>query len=73
MRYFEISSGYRIPVSGEEQTLLDRVLENPVCETDLDLRDAYVASQMAMKGILVRSEHKDEVYYDADRLDIWRI
>jgi len=73
MKYFEISNGYRIPVFGEEQVLLDRALENPICETDLDLREAQVASQMATKGILIRTEHDGEVYYDADRMDIWRI
>lgn len=73
MRYHEISSGYRIPVSSEEKALIDRVLDKPVSEDDLSEREGQLAFEMTKRGLLKKFERDGKAYVEADRLDLWRI
>lgn len=74
MRYYEIASGYRIPVDNEEQDLLDAAGSTHLPEHDLDERQQQVASKMTSRGLLNRREDERGVYYTANSLsDIWRI
>jgi hypothetical protein len=71
MRYHEIASGLRLPVSGEEQELLNKA---PFEIDDLDERDAEVARLMVGRGVLHQTRKDDGgiIYKDSSAKDIWR-
>lgn len=54
MRYYEITSGVRLPVSGEEQDILDKV-GSSLKKSSLDEREQEVARRMVTRGLLNRS------------------
>lgn len=72
MRYFEISSGFRIPVSSEEVELIATCGDKPISAADLDERQAQLAHEMCVRGVLRRIENDDGIYYEPDRMDLWR-
>ncbi len=72
MRYFEISSGFRIPVSSEEQDLIGVCRDKPINVDELDERQAQLAHEMTVRGLLRRIEQDESTYYEADQLDLWR-
>lgn len=74
MRYHEIASGMRMPVSGEEQAMLNRVGEAGVAVDSLDDREHEVARLMVNRGLLTRFRDSDgAVAYRINSVrDIWR-
>ncbi len=54
MRYFEITSGMRVPVSAEERQLLDAAEQDIIVRDTLDERTAEIARQMVTRGLLLR-------------------
>jgi hypothetical protein len=60
MRYFEITSGVRMPISSEEQDILDKVGESSLNKSDLDERDQEVARKMVTRGLLNRGRDDDK-------------
>lgn len=54
MRFHEIASGLRIPVSGEEQALLNAAKSGYVRRDDLGEREQEVARRMVSRGLLNR-------------------
>lgn len=55
MRFFEISSGIRLPVNEEEQVLLDRAVEQRrIKRSELSEREQEVARLMVSRGLLNR-------------------
>ena len=68
MRYFEIAGGMRIDISEEERDLLVLANDNVLAE-ELDERNQEVALQMVSKGLLLRHEHDDKVYYAPNGLE----
>jgi ParB-like chromosome segregation protein Spo0J len=74
MRFFEISSGLRIPVSEEEQEILDLISpENRIAKSKLDERQKEVARNMVTRGLLVREREDDVTFLRTNSAaDIWR-
>lgn len=73
MRFFEISSGLRIPVSEEEQEILDMISEGTVKESMLDERRNEVARLMVSRGLLNREDADEDATFTANRAaDLWR-
>jgi hypothetical protein len=74
MRFFEISSGLRVPVSEEEQLLLDRAIaKKQVRHDDLNEREQEVARLMVSRGLLHRRKNDDGMFYEPnDAADLWR-
>jgi hypothetical protein len=71
MRYHEIASGLRVPLSCEEQELIDRHGE-PIAKDTLDEREQEVARLMVSRGVLDQYPHDDRVYYHLSSAnDIW--
>lgn len=67
MRYFEITSGMRVPISGEERALLNRVEETGhIARDTLDEREAEIARQMVRRGVLVRLRVDGKVCFGAN-------
>ncbi len=60
MRYYEITSGVRMPVSGEEQDILDKAGNSVLKKADLDERDQEVARRMVTRGLLNRGRDDDK-------------
>lgn len=59
MRYFEIASGFSLPVSNEEQEILRKIGDDGIKETDLgDERSQEVARRMMMRGLLNKKSDK---------------
>lgn len=64
MRYFEITSGVRIPISGEEAGILDKVKEAGHLANDtLNEREAEIARIMVSRGIIVCSRVDDKICF----------
>jgi hypothetical protein len=75
MRYYEISSGFRIPVSEEEQQLLDRAGENRcLMRSDLSEREEHMAWRMVSRGLLNQEtdENHKIFFIPNDANDLWR-
>lgn len=63
MRWFEIASGVRLPVSCEEQELLDTVSAEPVPQDGMDERSEELARQMVGRGVLNHYTKNGRVHY----------
>jgi hypothetical protein len=73
MRYFEIQSGMRMPISSEERALLDHLGDHPVSSQSLDARQQELARLMLSRGLLNRVNKNDQTYYKINSVnDIWR-
>ena len=76
MRFHEISSGFRIPVSKEEQDVLDLISskKGSVPKTDFDERQEEVARKMVTRGLLHRSKDSDgNIVISSNNIDdVWR-
>lgn len=60
MRYYEITSGVRMPISSEEQDILDKVSDSTLLKSSLDDRDQEVARKMVTRGLLIRKRDSDK-------------
>ena len=67
MRFHEIASGLRVPISGEEQAVLRLTKSGPLRRDDLDDRQQEVARQMVKRGVLERGRiGGNVVFIDTD-------
>jgi len=75
MRFFEISSGLRVPVSAEEQEVLDMAIhQHGIDGQKLPERQQELARLMTSRGLLNRRIDGKKVYYDANSdPDLWRM
>ena len=72
MRYHEIASGLQVPLSCEEQELIDQHGKT-MAKDSLDEREREVARLMVSRGVLDQYPHDDQVYYHLSSVnDIWR-
>ena len=73
MRFYEISSGVRLPVNEEEQAILDRAIQGQLNRGNPSEREQEVARLMVTRGLLNRKRDDDGVYYTPNSvLDLWR-
>lgn len=73
MRFHEIASGLRIPLSCEEQELLDKSEHGLIAKDDLDERDAELARLLVSRGVLDQYPQDNRVFYHVNSaMDIWR-
>lgn len=75
MRFYEISSGFRIPMSLEEEEIMDFITssEDKVNEETLDERQQEVARKMVSRSLLNRRKDGEEYILTPNDLnDIWR-
>jgi hypothetical protein len=73
MRYFEITSGVRLPISSEEQTIIDKATTARLYRSTLDERDQEVARQMVTRGLLVRrTDAEKKVFFRLNKQKLER-
>jgi hypothetical protein len=76
MRFREIRGGIQIPVSSEEQDLIDLIESqegNVIKRKELDERQREVARKMVSRGVLERTQRDGSLYYVVSKLDdLWR-
>lgn len=73
MRYFEITSGVRIPVSSEEQSIMDKAAGGDLLKSSLDERDQEVARRMVTRGLLNRTRDSDKnIVFNVDKQKLSR-
>lgn len=76
MRFREIRGGIQIPVSIEEQGLIDLIESQEsrfIKRSELDERQKEVARKMVSRGILERTQLDGSLYYVVSELDdLWR-
>lgn len=75
MRFLEIRGGLQIPVSNEEQGLIEKINDNEgfIKRSDLDERQKELARKMVSRGVLDRVKRNDALYFVVSRLDdLWR-
>lgn len=76
MRFREIRGGLIVPVTNEEQSLLERIEagEGQIERKDLNERERELARLMVSKGTLNRYRREDQtVFVINDLEDIWRL
>lgn len=72
MRYFEIMNGIRVPISQEEQDVLDKA-KATVSARDLNEREREIARRMVSRGVLNRIDDGEKVYFEPNDMSrIWR-
>lgn len=74
MRYWEIASGLRVPVSSEQQELIDLVQSGQNRRDALDERWQQLAMEMVSQGLLRRVRDADgrTCFEVSSATDIWR-
>lgn len=76
MRFREIRGGIQVPVSNEEQDLIDMIESqegNFIKRKELDERQREVARKMVSRGLLERTQRDGSLYYVVSKLDdLWR-
>lgn len=74
MRFYEISSGFRIPLSNEEQEMMDYISSKKrIGKAELDERQQEVTRLMVSRGLLIREKDGEEIFLRPNDLsDIWR-
>lgn len=76
MRFREIRGGIQIPVSSEEQGLIDIIEsteEQFVKKSQLDERQKEIARKMVSRGVLERTQRDGSMFYVVSKLDdLWR-
>lgn len=60
MKYVELTSGVRMPISSEEEEILEKVANGSVDKSSLDERQQEVARQMVNRGLLKRITGSDK-------------
>lgn len=63
MRYIEITSGIKIPLFGEERSLLDKLTKSTVASADLSEREQEVARKMTSRDILCRVRRDGKTFF----------
>ena len=65
MRFVEIASGFRVPVSNDEQTVSDIIRNNhgPLAKSKLNIRERELARQLVHKGIIDRVMIDEHIYF----------
>jgi hypothetical protein len=73
MRYHEIESGLRVPISKEEWALIDHIRPRPVQKDSLDERQAELARLMVARGLLNHFKKDEQMFFRVSSVaDIWR-
>lgn len=73
MRYCEIQSGMRVPISSDEGELLRQLGDQPVSMAKLDDRQRELARRMTSRGLLNYFRKDDQTFYRTSSAnDIWR-
>ncbi len=75
MRFYEISSGFRVPISEEEQEIINLAAdEGKIAKSSLDERQQEVARMMVTRGLLIRERDEDDQIFLRPNSpdDIWR-
>lgn len=76
MRFREIRGGIQIPVSLEEQGLIDLIESKEgefIKSSELDERQKELARKMVSRGVLDRTKRDGSLFYVVSKLDdIWR-
>ena len=71
MRFIEIESGMRVPVSNEEQDVLD-LAKDGITSQDLDERNREVARLLVTRGVMRRVKRDDQIVLLPNDLDqVW--
>ena len=64
MRFIEILNNLQIPVTNEEQCVLERIQnEGKVNKRDLTEREQYLVNQLVNKSIIVRKKYNGNIIY----------
>ena len=67
MRFFEITSTLRIPMSSEEQTIMNKIENGVVFNDALDEREQEVARNMVIRGILNRRRKNGKICFKPNK------
>jgi len=65
MRFIEILNKLQIPITNEEQCVLERIQDKgTVNKRDLTEREQYLATQLVNKSIIIRKKHHGNIIYE---------
>lgn len=74
MRFVDISSGLRIPISNEEHKLCKMIQSHskPYPKSKLDIREREVARQLVHKGLIQRILIDGKTHFIYNQVEDWR-
>lgn len=73
MRFHEIASGLRLPVSSEEQDILTRAGNDGVDASAMDERAQEVARRMVSRGLLDATDGEKQTHFSVNSTrNVWR-
>jgi hypothetical protein len=63
MRIFEIATGWQVPISNEEYSVLKKINQDTVKRSQLTDRESVLANQLVVKDLLIRKNLGGETHY----------
>lgn len=74
MRFIDISSGLRVPITNEEQKVCEMIKSqpDPFPRSKLSLREKEVARQLVNKGVIKRLILDDKAHFIYNEVEDWR-
>ena len=64
MKIIELTNNVLLPITNEEQELLERFLDDSViAKQQLDEREQVLANQLTVKDVLTRTNNDGKIYY----------
>lgn len=76
MKFIDVTSGMRQPVSNEEYGLINKIKasDNSMLKQDLDERERQLAFDLCKRSLLTRTKIDGKICYVTDDLNsLWRI
>ena len=63
MKIIELTNKVLLPITNEEQELLEKIGSEPIAKARLEEREQLLANQLTMKDVLVRTNQDGKIYY----------
>jgi len=64
MKIIELTNKLLLPITNEEQELLDRFIDAPsIAKNQLNEREQVIANHLTIKDVLLRTNEDGKIYY----------
>jgi hypothetical protein len=64
MKIVELTNKILLPITNEEQDLLEQFVDNiPIAKSQLDEREQLLAHNLTVKDVLLRTNNDGKIYY----------
>lgn len=63
MKIVELTNKLLLPLTNEEQELLEKFTNEPLAKSELDEREQILANQLTNKDVLLRKSEDGKIHY----------